>query len=142
VTSIVQRRAAADRSSSDPRWRHSNPDSHYGFRTTSFLPSCQYQQHLYQQQPQQQPQQGQWRYEGLDGHYALPDQLPRYLWGPPPPYSQPPSLENIREAASATSTSNLAAASSGANVIKLFFSSSLLLRQSKLARLFTQFFSG
>ena len=24
--------------------------------------------------------------------------MPRYLWGPPPPYSQPPSIENIREA--------------------------------------------
>ena len=33
-------------------------------------------------------------------HYAaIPsDHLPRYLWGPPPPYSQPPSIENIREA--------------------------------------------
>ena len=28
----------------------------------------------------------------------LADHLPRYLWGPPPPYSQPPSIENIREA--------------------------------------------
>ena len=111
VAGVVQRRAPTDRSTTDPRWRHSNPDSHYGFRTTSFLQSCQYQQHLYPQQQQlQQPPQVQWRYDGLDGHYALPDQLPRYLWGPPPPYSQPPSLENIREAASVTSSSNLASA--------------------------------
>ena len=108
VSSVVERRAATDRSASDPRWRHSNPDSQYGFRTTPFLQSCQYQQRLYQQQ-QQQPPQVQWRYDGIDSHYALPDQLPRYLWGPPPPYSQPPSLENIREAAaSAASNSNLA----------------------------------
>ena len=30
--------------------------------------------------------------------YYISDHLPRYLWGPPPPYSQPPSIENIREA--------------------------------------------
>ena len=33
----------------------------------------------------------------------LSDHLPRYLWGPPPPYSQPPSIENIREASENTS---------------------------------------
>ena len=119
VASVVQRRAGqCDRNPTDPRWRHSNPDSHYGFRTTSFLQSGQmyhYQQQLYPQQQPQQQQQLQWRYEGMDSHYALPEQLPRYLWGPPPPYSQPPSLENIREAAATTSTQNLVTNSSNAS---------------------------
>ena len=33
------------------------------------------------------------------------DHLPRYLWGPPPPYSQPPSLENIQAATEPSSQS-------------------------------------
>ena len=57
VSSVVERRAATDRSASDPRWRHSNPDSQYGFRTTPFLQSCQYQQRLYQQQQQHEHEQ-------------------------------------------------------------------------------------
>jgi hypothetical protein len=84
-------------------WRHSNPDSHYGFRVA-------------------QPQNGGYHrgHGGLGymtssgttpadlSHYAaIPsDHLPRYLWGPPPPYSQPPSIENIREAAEAITPSN------------------------------------
>ena len=39
-----------------------------------------------------------WFISKLYFSYHISDHLPRYLWGPPPPYSQPPSIENIREA--------------------------------------------
>ena len=82
----------------NPMWRHSNPDSHYGFRVG----------------PQTSSSNGGYRGRGgyhlptsgttpadLSHYAAIPsDHLPRYLWGPPPPYSQPPSIENIREATS------------------------------------------
>ena len=47
--------------------------------------------------------------------------MPRYLWGPPPPYSQPPSIENIREASENTSevvtNSNPSGPTSGSDLV-------------------------
>ena len=51
---------------------------------------------------------------------CLSDHLPRYLWGPPPPYSQPPSIENIQAATeptppAVTSTANSTSSASTNN---------------------------
>lgn len=89
----------------NPLWRHSNPDSHYGFRQPQ-LPNGSSSNSSYRAGGRYHLPSSGTTPADLSHYSAIPsDHLPRYLWGPPPPYSQPPSIENIREASEAASAS-------------------------------------
>ena len=103
----VQMRSSRPPGAVNPMWRHSNPDSHYGFRVGPSQSSASISGGYRGRGGYHLPSSGTTPAD-LSHYAAIPsDHLPRYLWGPPPPYSQPPSIENIREAASSDEAPNL-----------------------------------